>query len=412
MVNEVLYTEISELIALRTEGDYWDFKLKWHDNNADLLHDIICMANNQVNRDAYIIIGVSDSKSSDGVRVQGVAEEGRKSQQNLIDFLKDKKFFGGVRPVVYVYTLSFGDLEVDIILIKNTANTPYFLVEPFSYGKECVQSGHIYTRIGDTNTPKKAYADTDKVEYLWRKRFGIDLSVMDKLLLLLDAPDDWVGDFNNGELRYHSLYPEFQIHINDCETDDDYSDNSIVRNIADHNPDTNFAVKDVTITYHTTILYTERVLYLDGYRHLIPFPATDTVYMGRYNELDSSMTYLFFDLSTVMGKLFTCFATTEHNWYNEKWDMRPGVAFLVFEDAAERKEFNRFVLQNLKSVLDEYRQALSDKGYKDMGEMHEYFCPGWSKGNEIKALYMFERYRSVSYRSLADYLPDIAKRIN
>jgi len=410
MANEALFDEISELINLRTEGDYWDFKLKWHENNADLLHDIICMANNLVNRDAYIIIGVSDSKNPDGVRVQGVAEAGRKNQQNLIDFLKDKKFFGGVRPVVYIHTLAFGDLEVDVVLIKNTANTPYFLVEPFNYGRECVQSGHIYTRIGDTNTPKKAYADTDKVEYLWRKRFGIDLSVMDKLLLLLDSPDDWVGDFNYGECRYHSLYPEFQIRISDCEDDDDYSDNSIVRNIADHNPDIKFAVKDVTITYHKTVLYTERVLYLDGYRHLIPFPATETVYLGRYHELESSLTYLYFDLSTVMGKLFTCFSTTEHNWYNEKWDMRPGVAFLVFEDATDRKCFNEFVLHNLKSVLDEYKQALSDKEYEDTVEMHEYFCSGWSKGNEIKALYMFEQYRGIFYRSLADYLPDTAKK--
>ena len=51
-----LYEEISELIDLKTEGDYWDFKVQWHENKADLLHDIICMANNLANRDAYLII--------------------------------------------------------------------------------------------------------------------------------------------------------------------------------------------------------------------------------------------------------------------------------------------------------------------------------------------------------------------
>lgn len=40
--------EIQRLIALGTEGDYWDFKEMWHNNKASLLHDIICMANNQV----------------------------------------------------------------------------------------------------------------------------------------------------------------------------------------------------------------------------------------------------------------------------------------------------------------------------------------------------------------------------
>ncbi|WP_416327475.1 hypothetical protein [[Eubacterium] hominis] len=33
--------EIQELIDLKAEGDYWDFKQKWHSNISDLLHDII-----------------------------------------------------------------------------------------------------------------------------------------------------------------------------------------------------------------------------------------------------------------------------------------------------------------------------------------------------------------------------------
>ena len=143
-----LYEEISELIDLKTEGDYWDFKVQWHENKADLLHDIICMANNLANRDAYLIIGVSDSKHEDGVKIKGVPEVNRKSQQNLIDFLKNIKFGGGIRPTVYVQTLPFtGNRFVDVIIIKNTRKTPYFLVEPFNDGKRCVQSGHIYTCI-------------------------------------------------------------------------------------------------------------------------------------------------------------------------------------------------------------------------------------------------------------------------
>ena len=43
-----LIQEIQNLISLKTEGDYWDFKEMWHDNKASLLHDIICMANNQI----------------------------------------------------------------------------------------------------------------------------------------------------------------------------------------------------------------------------------------------------------------------------------------------------------------------------------------------------------------------------
>ena len=108
-----LFEEIQRLIALGTEGEYWDFKELWHDNKASLLHDIICMANNQVGRDAYIIFGVSDSKSPDGVKIKGVQEANRKDQQHLIDFLRNKKFAGGVRPSVYLQTLEIRKLERD-----------------------------------------------------------------------------------------------------------------------------------------------------------------------------------------------------------------------------------------------------------------------------------------------------------
>jgi len=42
--------EILQLIAFRREGEYWGFKKEWYKNKPDLLHDIICMANNLSNR--------------------------------------------------------------------------------------------------------------------------------------------------------------------------------------------------------------------------------------------------------------------------------------------------------------------------------------------------------------------------
>jgi|GEM_PF-3087734 len=44
---------IKDLFCLKQEGEYWDFKEKWHENKALLLHDIICMANNQGRRGLY-----------------------------------------------------------------------------------------------------------------------------------------------------------------------------------------------------------------------------------------------------------------------------------------------------------------------------------------------------------------------
>jgi len=198
----MLDKEIKSLISLKTEGGYWDFKQEWPVNH-DLLHDIICMANNLEDRDAYIIIGIAD----DG-EVCGISDRNRKNQENLITFLRDKKFAGGVRPTVYVQTLEICDKVVDVIIIKNTMNTPYYLVEDY----KGVFKGSIYTRVIDTNTPKTGNADIDKVEWLWKKRFGLIGSIQSKIERILSS-DGWIcedaGEWN--ERFFNEHYPEVRI---------------------------------------------------------------------------------------------------------------------------------------------------------------------------------------------------------
>ena len=52
-----------------------------------MLHDIICMANN------------------------------RRNTQNVVDFLKDKKFAGDIRPIVCVETIEIYDKLIDVIKV-------------------------------------------------------------------------------------------------------------------------------------------------------------------------------------------------------------------------------------------------------------------------------------------------------
>lgn len=405
-----LMEEIQSLIALKTEGDYWDFKEMWHDNKASLLHDIICMANNQVGRDAYIIFGVSDSKSPDGVKVKGVQETGRKDQQHLIDFLRDKKFAGGVRPSVYLQTLEIPDeagayKQVDVAIIKNSNKTPFFLTDTFQYKGKEVRSGHIYTRIGDTNTAIDSMADLDKIEYLWRKRFGLDLSAVEKLLSLLDSPDDWAGDLNNSDYKYHRLFPEFQIRIVDIQDQSQFSYNDIMKYIASHQADKTYSVSDVVVMYHSTVVYREHVLYLDGSRHLIPYPMSNLVCVNKMNPEGPALSYLYLNMDSIPGKLFDCFACAKNNWYYQKWDLLPGVAFLVFQDKAEQKQFDEFVLEQLPIIEVEYIEALQQKQYVYDDSTAEYFVGGWSKANEIKSRYLYEKFKGIKGKSLFDRLP-------
>ena len=129
MDQEELTALVVELLATKREDDWWDFKQKHQHDKAELVHDIICMANNMECRDAYIIIGIDEEKECS---IQDVKNDSnRRNTQKMVDFLRDKKFAGGVRPRVVVEPLQVEDGEIDIIIIKNDYYTPYFLEENY-----------------------------------------------------------------------------------------------------------------------------------------------------------------------------------------------------------------------------------------------------------------------------------------
>lgn len=180
--------EIMELIERHAEGDYWDFKQKWHLKNSDLIHDIICMANSPANRDCFIIIGIEDRTYS----ILGVSEVNRKTQQNVIDLLRQKpKWAGGYIPEVYVSSIQIEDKEIDIITIKQSDNTPFYLLEDYTKGGTPIFKGVIYTRKGDTNTPKTSTADLYDTEILWKRRFGLLYNPSQRAKFYLADLDNW-----------------------------------------------------------------------------------------------------------------------------------------------------------------------------------------------------------------------------
>lgn len=256
--------EIIDLIELKKEGNYWDFKEYWHDNNADLLHDIICFANNLVNRDSYIIIGVKD-KSYTITDVKN--DPNRKNQQNIIDFLKSKKFIGGIRPDIEVKTVEIQSCEIDILIIKNTFNTPYFLLEEYRDKGECVRCHSIYTRVGDTNTPKDSIADINQIEYLWKKHFLLTESPIKRIFELLKDKHNWEERYiNNQTIYYYTFNPEYTINI---EADNDRMHPEFYSMVMTNN---NQSYSNLYIKYFGTVIYECQLTYLDGGRLLIPIP--------------------------------------------------------------------------------------------------------------------------------------------
>lgn len=211
-----LEDEIKSLIELHAEGIYWDFKKQWHEKNSDLLHDIICMANSPANRDCYIIIGVED-----GTYIPcGVDDANRKNQQNVIDLLRQKpKWAGGYVPEVYVRTIAVLEKEIDVIVIKQSDNTPFYLLEEYKGEGNSLFKGAIYTRKGDTNTPKTSTADVFDTEILWKRRFGLLYNPSQRAKNYLKDLENWElvdGDVDmHGISRFFYYYkpdPDYTVH--------------------------------------------------------------------------------------------------------------------------------------------------------------------------------------------------------
>lgn len=357
---------ILELIQLKDEGDYWDFKRDWEEksNNSDLLHDIICMANNLKDRDAYIIFGVED-KTYDVIGIEN--SKNRKNSQNIIDFLKDKKFAGGVRPQIDVQTISIQNHQLDILIIKNTSNTPYYLEE----GYRNVIPYHIYTRIRDTNTPKDHSADIDKVEYLWKKRFAIDKCVLEKMEILLDDYINWEKDLGNKDDIFNKYYPNYKIHIDEiCIYREPISD------FYSNNYSTLYSTK---FLYNTTILYETHIIAVDEFRKFIVLPKS-----GLYDDSSLDSRYYYYMLNSTDGKLLKLLTDGNYKLNSREYYELP---ILFFETEDEKKSFIKYAKKHKQQVLEneieEFIKLMNNANY--FNEKHNSY---------IKSYILYQHWKS------------------
>jgi len=171
-----LSDKINLFIKKNSEGENWDFKEKWYNYNADLVKDIICMANNTSENmeDGYIIIGIRD-KSFNIIGVEN--DPNRKNTEKIVVLLNGINWASEEIPVVEVKTIIIDDKEIDILIIKNTDRTPYYLLQNYEKkiikDKTVVHAGVIYSRVFDSNTSSAECANKNSIEFLWKKRFAL-----------------------------------------------------------------------------------------------------------------------------------------------------------------------------------------------------------------------------------------------
>lgn len=247
------------------EQEFLDFKRDYHDNNALLVLDIICLANAKTPNDRFLIFGIEDKTHG----VIGIENDtNRKNKQNIIDCLQGSKL--NSIPIITMTTEILNGHEVDILCIHNTKNRPYFLLEDkISLGKT-VRAGVIYTRNGDTNTPINSTSSMSQQQEIWREYFGLSLSPRERFDLYLKDLEGWTKESNNDDSwsYYYKAFPEFRLDIISKD----------IRGKTEFSEIQDCCQYDIFLTYFSTKLDYSLFFFGDGARYFLPWPDTSAIY--------------------------------------------------------------------------------------------------------------------------------------
>lgn len=202
---------IEQLVMQKKEGDWWDFKQKHYSNLHDLLHDVLCLANIIYDGDRFIIFGVND-----GYEIIGLSEKDvRHTQADILSFLRTKSFAYHKIPNVKMDSILIDEKELDVLTIKNENHKPYFLTRDETKQGTTVRAGTVYSRIGDSNTPKDGSANPYEIEAMWRQRFGLDKKASERFIDVLVDFKSW--KYDGVSKAFYDIDPDYTIEIGDYE---------------------------------------------------------------------------------------------------------------------------------------------------------------------------------------------------
>lgn len=263
LLNKDVVVNLEALLS-QTESKNLDFKQQFHNNNIELLHDIICLVNSYVEEDRYLVFGVADDKTVVGVQ----SDPNRKNNAGIQDLLRQSNF--NRIPTIRLQTIKYQpSIEVDILAIINRPDKPFFLVKDKTFQGKTIRAGVIYTRLGDTNIPLQESAPEAQIELMWRERFGLGLPPLERMKLLLDNFEDWGSINEDAQLYHHKQFPEFTVRRGK-DIRNNFREPWSIRF-----PDKSADSFEVELRYFETIIHKEIFVECDGCRYQTPLPETD-----------------------------------------------------------------------------------------------------------------------------------------
>ena len=355
LTNDQLDEIVRELIYLGVEGEYWDFKEKPYffegqskeeknKKKNDFLHDIICMANNLSNHDAYIIMGIQDKP----VKITGVKQFSNKwTQENYQDFLQNLTWAGDMIPTVEFRTINNGDL--DVLIIKKSNRVPYYITK--NYGK--VRENRIYVRKGSKNTAIDSQAEIGDIEKLFEFRFGLTPFPKERVINYITDHDHWIEMKGNYETRswYYEKFPEYTLEL----VDDPQNDKLKAPVYVLIHPNARTTWQILRLKYHQTILLEFSSHYIDEYRGISVQPKYN--FLKLFDRMDDmkfpSMYYYYLSDSVEINLMYLLKDLLQQD--GEAW--RRHLSLIpVFYDDVERNVIEEYIEENKSDIIDKIKK--------------------------------------------------------
>ena len=244
-------------------------------------------------------------------------------------------------------------IEVDVLTILNTDNTPIYLRKP--YGK--MRPGCIYLRKGDRNTPDNSNALFGDIEMLWKKRFRLTKPPLEYIKNHLNNPLEW----NETQDCYYNIFrPEYVLeHVYD-ESDRDLRAEFYAYAMTNEH----VVYSSIVVKCSGTIVDNYQIVALDGGRYTTPTPEWG--FLGkRLTENGPEFSYKYFLKDSFRYSLHSFMYHEENGEERYAHDDLMDIV-LLFDSVDEKNEFERYVeyhIQNLRDRVDaqnEYSYVRAD----------------------------------------------------
>lgn len=350
ITNQEIEDIVREFFYQETEGEYWDFKEKpyFYEGQSkeeknkkknDLLHDIICMANNLSNRDAYIIMGIQNKP----VKITGVKQFSNKwTQENYQDFLQNLTWAGDIIPTVEFRTVNDGNL--DVLIIKKSNKVPFYITKKYSK----VRENQIYVRKGSKNTAIDSQAEIGDIEKLFEFRFGLTPFPKERVINYITDHNHWTEMKGNYETRswYYEKFPEYTMEL----VDDPQNDELKAPVYALIHPNTRSTWEILRIKYHQTILLEFSSHYIDEYRGLSVQPKYNFLkFSNGFEDIKLNSTYYYYLHDSIEIKLMYLLKELL-NQDGDAWRRHLSLIPVFYSDD-ERKAIEVYIEENRTDIL-------------------------------------------------------------